>query len=215
MAGGADASESWTETEAGKEDEEYPEEVAEQIDDLPDSIEFTAAWHYNPQRHWLRTYHFKPRDRQCTGTIFLCHGYGVHTLFAWLLPTGPGQLHTKWKGSILESLTSAGFEVYTQDQQGHGRSEAARGLVAYFEDFDDLPKENIAYVKDAILENPRRQGPLFLLGISMGGATAVRMVQMEPELFKGLVLYAPMLSLEHIKNTLRSRGSPAAFPKGS
>jgi len=33
----------------------------------------------------------------------------------------------------------------------------------------------------------------------MGGATAVRMSQLEPDLFRGMVLYAPMLRLEEVK----------------
>lgn len=40
--------------------------------------------------------------------------------------------------------------------------------------------------------------PVFLSGISMGGCVAVRAALREPDRFRGLILLAPMLSLEHV-----------------
>lgn len=41
--------------------------------------------------------------------------------------------------------------------------------------------------------------PCFVFGISMGGATAVRMAQIDEGIFTGAVLFAPMFSLEEVK----------------
>jgi len=99
-----------------------------------------------------------------------------------------------------EGLLSAGYIVHTLDQQSFGHSEGARGLRGFFEDFDDMPKENLEYLKATIMKEPSASSlPLFLFGVSMGGATAVRMAQMEPHMFRGMILYAPMLRLEEVK----------------
>lgn len=175
-------------------------ESEEEIDGLPDSVEMTASDYRNPQGLRLRTFRFKSSSAPCTGRIFLCHGYGAHTLFEWFLPATPGARHSVWRGTVIESLVNAGFEVHALDHQSHGRSEGARGLRCFFEKFDDLPKEATAYIKDVVLRDAGGDSlPLFLLAISMGGATAIRMVQMEPSLYRGMVLYAPMISLQLVR----------------
>ena len=68
--------------------------------------------------------------------------------------------------------------------------------------FDDLADECLDCLsnlreEDATLDTL----PVFLFGISMGGATAVRMAQKQQHLFRGAVLYAPMLSLEEVQSS--------------
>jgi len=73
-------------------------------------------------------------------------------------------------------------------------------LRCYFDDYEHLPEEATAYILTVLLKEPGMKDlPMFIFGISMGGCTAVRMAQLEPELYRGVVLYAPMLSLEQIE----------------
>lgn len=168
---------------------------------LPDDVDFQMVDFVSSQHLKLKAYRFAPRDRFCQGVIFLCHGYAAHAKFEWLLPQTPGEAHMAWEGSVPHGLVSAGYIVHTLDQQSFGHSEGARGLRGFFEEFDDMPKENLEYLTAVAKKEPSTISslPLFLFGVSMGGATAVRMAQMEPQMFRGMILYAPMLCLEEVK----------------
>jgi len=41
--------------------------------------------------------------------------------------------------------------------------------------------------------------PIFLFGISMGGATALRLSENNPDRYTGMVTFAPMCSLEKVR----------------
>mmetsp|Transcript_65610 Transcript_65610/g.186119 ORF Transcript_65610/g.186119 Transcript_65610/m.186119 type:complete len:332 (-) Transcript_65610:100-1095(-) len=167
---------------------------------VPDDVEFCTEFFTNPQGLKLQAYRFGQRRGGHKGVVWLNHGYASHTIFEWFLPAKEGEPHDMWSGSILDILVSAGYLVCTLDQQSMGRSEGLHGLVCYMDKFDDLPEENLAYLNTVLLKDPEVQRlPLFILGISMGGATSVRMAQMQPHLFRGVVLLAPMLSLEEVK----------------
>lgn len=184
------------------------ERLREELRGVPDGVEITTGTFVNEQGLKLQTYRFSPasssppdsKHADAKGIVWLCHGYGAHTCFEWFLPEEPGAPHNVWTGSIPGGLVDAGYVVCTLDQQGHGRSEGARGLRCYFGHFDDLARENLLCLATDVLTEPGLKNlPLFVFGISMGGATAVRMVQLRPNMFRGAILYAPMLSLELVK----------------
>lgn len=89
------------------------------------------------------------------------------------------------------ALAAAGWEVWIHDHRGHGDSPGPRGHVRDFRD----------YVKDAravhawVAERHPWEGPLFLMGHSMGGLLAPLYLLDHPAGFAGLVLSAPLLGL--------------------
>ena len=145
----------------------------------------------------LKLRRFTIRAPKPTGACILLHGYGQSAHFEFLCADQPGGPHSTWNDSILAHLVAAGISVYAIDLQGHGESEGARGLRGFFEKFDDL-------AGDALLlheEVQRETGgglPIFWLGTSMGGAVAARAAQMRPRCMSGLVMIAPMISLEKV-----------------
>ena len=167
---------------------------------LPNTVKYETSVFVNPQGLKLQSYRFRACQKRPQAVVFMCHGYTAHTIFEWLVASEPGGLHDCWDNSVLQGLVQAGFAVHALDQQGHGQSEGARGLRCFFESFSHLPMENEAYIREVVLKDSEMHGlPLFLFGISMGGATAVRMHQLEPTAFSGMVLYSPMLSLELVR----------------
>mmetsp|Transcript_52659 Transcript_52659/g.118626 ORF Transcript_52659/g.118626 Transcript_52659/m.118626 type:complete len:329 (+) Transcript_52659:67-1053(+) len=170
---------------------------------VPDDVDFNVGSFTGPQGLSLHTYRFGLRGVRYQGVIWLCHGYASHTIHEWFLPKSPGEQHNMWEGTLIDLLVRERYLVCTLDHQGHGRSEGARGLRCFFESFDELPDESLAYLSTVLLKDPDLAAvPLFVVAISMGGATAVRMVQKMPELFSGVAFLAPMLSLEEVKKEL-------------
>jgi len=168
---------------------------------VPDRVVATYDTLENAQGLKLQTFRFETKDASPVGLVWLCHGYSGHSVFSWFLPSAPGQPHDQFEGGILANLVDAGYVVCTLDHQSHGRSEGLHDLRCYFDAFDDLPKEALLCL-DRFQADARLSGlPTFALGISMGGACAVRMSQLRPTLFRGVVLLAPMLSLENLQNT--------------
>jgi len=87
---------------------------------------------------------------------------------------------------LADQLCRAGYAVFLPDLRGHGRSPGPRALVLALDEYLDDLQEFLAAV--------RRQepaGPLFLLGHSMGGAIAARLVQTRTVALDGLILSAP------------------------
>ena len=89
------------------------------------------------------------------GTVLIVHGLGEHS----------GRY-----GDLAAHLQRSGFEVVGYDHRGHGASAGPRGRLHHP---DDLLRD-LALVIDAV--RARRPGPLVLLGHSMGGLVAARMV---------------------------------------
>jgi acylglycerol lipase len=168
---------------------------------VPDRVVATYDTFENAQGLKLQTFRFEKKNASPVGLVWLCHGYSGHSTCSWFLPSAPGQPHDQFDGGILANLVDSGYVVGTLDHQSHGHSEGLRGLRCYFDAFDDLPKEALGCL-EMFQADTRLSGlPTFALGISMGGACAVRMSQLRPTLFRGVVLLAPMLSLENIQKT--------------
>lgn len=89
------------------------------------------------------------------GTVLLVHGLGEHC----------GRY-----AHVAARLNAKGWHVVGYDHRGHGRSEGPRGVIAR----DDALLADLARVIDAVRAS--RDGPLVLLGHSMGGLVAARFV---------------------------------------
>lgn len=84
--------------------------------------------------------------------------------------------------------------VYGLDFPGHGASPGTRGLLT---GVDDLIEDGVAIAKHAVADSSKDgpELPLFLVGSSMGGAISLAVANKCPEIVKGVVMLAPMLSL--------------------
>ena len=90
------------------------------------------------------------------GTVLIVHGLGEHC-----------ERYVR----LAADLSAAGWSVQSYDQRGHGASEGARGAIATPTSLLD----DLALLLDALHEEqvPR---PLVLLGHSMGGTVAARLL---------------------------------------
>lgn len=112
--------------------------------------------------------------------IIALHGRGEHSGRYMHLPHFLGDL----VGSI-----------YAIDHKGHGQSSGTRGHIAHF---DDYANDSAMAVKrySRYLEKRYGKAEIHLLGHSMGGLIAMRMLQLHPELnIASVTLSAPMFEL--------------------
>jgi len=150
----------------------------------------------------LHAYHWPSETARAR--IVLAHGHGEHACFDFLRSAGVGQSR-QYDGSWIRSFNARGFSVASLDHAGHGRSDGARCLRGFVERFDDHVTNLIALFRSIEHSQPlefENDKPLFLMGVSMGGHVALRAaerLQQEYRAFHGVVLLAPMLSLEKAK----------------
>jgi alpha-beta hydrolase superfamily lysophospholipase len=97
-----------------------------------------------------------PASGTARGTVLIVHGLGEH-----------GDRYVR----LAADLTNAGWSVQTYDQRGHGASEGARGDIATSTSLLD----DLALLLDTLHEE-RVPRPLVLLGHSMGGTVAARLL---------------------------------------
>jgi len=135
------------------------------------------------------------------GVVIFSHGHGVHATFELLNSEKPPGARTMYEGTWVHAFNQAGFSVFSMDHQGHGRSEYARGKRCYFERIENLVTDFSHFVRLARKE-VGFEVPSFMLGMSMGGFVVVNAAINDDTLADGVVLLAPMLSL----NKLASKG---------
>ena len=116
---------------------------------------------------------------EAAGTVVLIHGFTENA--------------EKYKELIYYFLQN-GYQVYTMDMRGHGRSVRDTG--------DDLSLTHIdrfeSYIADVeyLAELAKRENPgspLYLFGHSMGGGVSAAVLQKRPDLFQKAVLNSPMI----------------------
>lgn len=151
----------------------------------------------NAQGLKLRRYIWPAQNPK--SVLVFVHGHGAHIFFELLKGQGLGEVPS-YEGSWLESLNLAGVTVIAIDNQGCGRSEGLNGLRFYVESFDDYVNDIIQLVQTipTVGGSAIHGLPIFLAGISLGGCIAFLAASRRPELFKGVLLLAPMLSLDRV-----------------
>ena len=115
-------------------------------------------------------------------------------------PKTPGAPHV-YEGSWVQQLNDAGYSVCGVDNQGCGRSS---GLFGYVERFEDYVDDMLAFVALARVTDLAGFGgalPTFGLGCSLGGSVVLRAALKRPAAFDGLLLLAPMVSLERLQGS--------------
>lgn len=97
--------------------------------------------------------------------------------------------HHRRYGWLIQMWRSAGFHVIMGDLPGQGMTtRSRRGHISSFDDY-------INEVKDWIQAAYQFELPVFLLGHSMGGLIAVRMLQEENVKLAGVILSSPCFGL--------------------
>ena len=151
----------------------------------------------NAQGLKLTTYAFDPiadpefGAKKLKGVAILLHGYGAHTQYQWFHAKNPGECRTVYEDTTIDNLVKQGYACRTLDHQGGGRSEGlGKGGMRQMSRsremrvgtmrgnylFEHLVDEAEQYVTDVVMNEPELKGlPVFLFGISMGGATAIRL----------------------------------------
>ena len=123
-------------------------------------------------QHWL-----SPEEAQNPGTLIITHGIAEHSECYQLLAEG---------------LKELGWDIYSWDLRGHGRSYGKRGHV---DNFRQYIRDLLSFIR-LVREKKRGQGPLVLLGHSMGGLiTFQTMLEENPEGVDAVVLSSPAFGL--------------------
>jgi alpha-beta hydrolase superfamily lysophospholipase len=115
-------------------------------------------------------------DQALRGVVLLVHGLGEH---AWRYD------------ALAQRLTRWGFAVRSYDQYGHGESGGVRGGLPS----DTRLLDDLADVLESTRARMPPNTPLILLGHSMGGLLATRLVAASPGGVQGLVLSSPAFDL--------------------
>ena len=107
--------------------------------------------------------------------VLLVHGYAEHS----------GRYQ-----HVATRLAAAGYEVWSFDLRGHGRSPGRRCYISSFDEY----LHDLQVFLDLVRKNTPGK-PLFLLGHSMGGAIVTLYVLAKQPEVRGIVLSAPALKL--------------------
>lgn len=165
--------------------------------------EFREALFVNHRGLRLRAY-TACRAEEPRGAIVVHHGIRSHGLFEVLMPESPGGPRTCVRGSIAELLLEEGFALHTYDCEGHGLSESTC-VRGFFTDAWNLASDLVQFA--ALVRRERPGLPLFACGSSMGGGICVGAAILDPKAFDGILLAAPMVSVERVA----SRGCNRCF----
>lgn len=120
-------------------------------------------------------YRYWPVD-QPRATILLIHGLGEHS----------GRYQ-----HVAEAFNAKGFTVLAPDHLGHGESPGTRVFVEQFDDY-------LTGVREcrAIIDQQCPGVPCFLLGHSMGGLIAGRLLLEDQQQYRGALLSGPAFAAE-------------------
>ena len=104
-------------------------------------------------------------------TVVMSHGYTL-SLRSWVLQR--------------KALQRAGYRVVLWDQRSHGRSEVADG--------DSCSIDQLGRDLHRVIEEVAPEGPLVLIGHSMGGMTMMSMAEQFPETVRQRVIAAAFVA---------------------
>ena len=115
-----------------------------------------------------------PSGAPSRGLVVIVHGLGEHA----------GRYD-----HVAERLNSWGFAVRIYDQHGHGESDGKPGALPS----DTFLLDNLAELLDTSRRRMDPRLPLVLMGHSLGGLVAARLVSLNLRQVDGLVLSSPAL----------------------
>ena len=115
-----------------------------------------------------------PSGAPSRGLVVIVHGLGEHA----------GRYD-----HVAERLNSWGFAVRSYDQHGHGESDGKPGALPS----DTFLLDNLAELLDTSRRRMDPRLPLVLMGHSLGGLVAARLVSLNLRKVDGLVLSSPAL----------------------
>lgn len=128
--------------------------------------------------------------------IIAQHGIRSHALYDLLHSATPGGRMKSLEGSLAEYYLEGGFAIYTYDCEGHGLSQS-RACRGYFSDCWHLAADLVHFT--LLVRKERRCLPVFVSAASLGGGISIGAAVLQPDVFDGLILAAPMVSVEHMK----------------
>ncbi|CEL97684.1 unnamed protein product [Vitrella brassicaformis CCMP3155] len=143
------------------------------------------------------------------GVICAVHGYSSHARLDWLVPPA-----CDYEGSWVQRLNQRGYSFVALDIQGFGRSQGWRGLRGCYQRFDHVV-DDVLHVIRSIKKQHASQLPTFVMGCSLGGNLALRaahQAQKEEMDIAGVILLAPMLSVDNLKKTAVRRAMLLVAP---
>ena len=134
---------------------------------------------------------FEPATKEVEKVLIGCHGMG-----------GEGEYFVLLADQIVEQTGTA---FYIMDYRGHGRSEGKKGDIKTFQLYLDDLREFHNFLRQRFPDKP-----FFIMGESMGGIVSVNFVAQNPDLFKGVIEFAPAVRFHltsfSIKDAFRAVG---------
>ncbi|WP_225768676.1 alpha/beta fold hydrolase [Inquilinus sp. Marseille-Q2685] len=129
-----------------------------------------------------------------------------------LILNGRSEFIEKYRETAGE-LIARGFRVFGFDWRGQGLSSRTPtgDETGHYDSFDPLVRD-AALIADRVVR-PAGEGPLILLGHSMGGHLALRLLAARPDLAAGAILTAPMvmpITLSYVRQAARLLSPMAA-----
>ncbi|MDT7708399.1 MAG: hypothetical protein QOG20_4006 [Pseudonocardiales bacterium] len=131
----------------------------------------------------------EPADGRASMTVVLVHGFALDRR-TW-----------HFQRPMLAELVDPSVRVVLYDQRSHGRSERAPR--------ESCTIEQLGHDLDAVIRALGPEGPLVLVGHSMGGMTIMALAEQRPELFTDRVVGVALVSTS--AGEMASGGLPGAL----
>ncbi|VEV56183.1 lysophospholipase, putative [Plasmodium vinckei vinckei] len=162
-----------------------------------------VGWLRNKNGLLLKTYGWLVNN--AIGNILLIHGYKAHTRLIFMKTNLKTPINNEnlvinsnncyiYKDSWIEKFNQCGYSVYGIDLQGHGESQALNNLRGDINCFDDIVDDVIQYMYQIqdntsndnqkgdkyhnTVKNKKKKLPMYIIGHSMGGNIALRILQL-------------------------------------
>ncbi|KAI4350901.1 hypothetical protein L6164_005306 [Bauhinia variegata] len=140
-----------------------------------DGVKVKEVYEVNSRGLEIFSKSWLPESSPPKAVVCYCHGYGDTCTFYF--------------EGIARKLASSGYAVFAMDYPGFGLSE---GLHGYIPSFDNLVNDVIEHFSKIKEDKQHQHLPSFLLGVSMGGAVALKVHFKQPTAWDGAALIAPL-----------------------